>query len=63
MLFVKGIADVLQEDQPQDDVLVFSSVHVVAELIRRQPQLGFNANSRGRNAPSERIRKSIASEH
>jgi hypothetical protein len=43
MLFVKGIADVLQEDLNQDAVLVFSRVLVVAELIRRQPQLGFKA--------------------
>jgi hypothetical protein len=40
MVFVEGIGDVLEEDEAEDDVLVFRSVHVVAQLIRGQPQLG-----------------------
>ena len=36
--------DVFEEDQPQDDVLVFRSVHVVAQLVGSEPELGFEAD-------------------
>jgi hypothetical protein len=30
---IKGIGDVFEEDRPQDDVLVFRRIDVLAELI------------------------------
>jgi hypothetical protein len=30
---LEGVGDVLQEDQAEDDVLVFRRVHVVAQLV------------------------------
>ena len=38
---LEGIGDVLQEDQAEDDVLVFGRVHVVAQGIGGGPELGF----------------------
>ena len=43
MMLFEGIRDVLQEDQAQHGVLVFGRVHVVPQLIRRQPHLGLEA--------------------
>ena len=40
---LERVGDVLQEDQPQDDVLVFRRVHVVAELVGGEPQLGLES--------------------
>ncbi|CAN5721490.1 hypothetical protein BH23CHL3_BH23CHL3_06470 [soil metagenome] len=37
---IEGVGDVLEEDQPQNDVLVFGGVHVTAERISSPPQLG-----------------------
>src|SRR5690606_16574728 len=34
------IRDVLQEDQPEDDVLILRSVHVITQCIGRGPELG-----------------------
>ena len=42
-LLLEGVGYILQEDQPQYDMLLLRRVHVVAELVRRQPQLGFKA--------------------
>jgi len=40
VLCLEGVGDVLQEDQTEDDVLVFRRVHVIAEGICRLPKLG-----------------------
>jgi len=40
MVFVEGIGDVLEENEAEDDVLVLRRVHVVAQLVCGQPQLG-----------------------
>ena len=37
VLLLEGVGDVLEEDQAQDDVLVFGGVHVAPELVRRRP--------------------------
>ena len=36
---VKAVGEVLQEDEAQHDVLVFSGVEVAAQHVRRVPQL------------------------
>ena len=41
VVLVKGVADVFQEDQAKDDVLVFRRVHVVSQLVSGEPKLGF----------------------
>jgi len=43
VLGLKRVADVLEEDQPEHDVLVLGRVHVVAEGVGRLPELGFEA--------------------
>ena len=43
VMFVEGIGDVLEKDQAEDDMLVFRSVHVVAQLVGGEPELGFKA--------------------
>ena len=37
---LERVGDVLEEDQAQDDVLVLRRIHVVAELVGGEPQLG-----------------------
>lgn len=39
----KRVRDVLQKDQPEHHMLVLGRVHVVPQLISRQPQLGFES--------------------
>ena len=39
--------DVFQEDQAQDDMLVFRRVHVVAQLVGGEPEFGFEADVGG----------------
>ena len=36
---LEGVGDVLEEDQPEGDVLVLARVHVPAHLVRRGPEL------------------------
>jgi hypothetical protein len=43
VMLVEGVGDVLEEDQAEDDVLVFCRVHVVAELVGGEPELGLEA--------------------
>ena len=38
--FLDGVGDVFEEDEAEDDVLVFRRVHVVAELVGGKPELG-----------------------
>jgi len=41
--FFTRIGDVLEEDEPQDDVLILGGVHVITYLVGRQLQLGLEA--------------------
>jgi hypothetical protein len=43
---LERIGDIFQENQAEDDVLVFGGVHVVAKLVGRLPELGFEADNR-----------------
>ena len=43
VLGLEGVRDVLEEDQPEDDVLVLGGVHVVAQRVGRGPELGLEA--------------------
>lgn len=38
---LKRIADILEEDQPQDDVLVLRGIDIFAELVGGASELGF----------------------
>jgi len=42
---LESIRDVLEEDQPQDDVLVFGCIHKTAQLVRRSPEFLYEAES------------------
>jgi hypothetical protein len=46
-VFLKGIGDVFEEDEAKDDMLVLGRVHVAAELVRGEPELGFEAEVGG----------------
>jgi hypothetical protein len=43
----EGVRDVLEEDQAEDDVLVLRRIHVVAELVGSEPELGLEADIGG----------------
>ena len=43
MVFVEGVGDVFEEDEAEDDVLVFRRVHVVTQLISGEPELGLKS--------------------
>ena len=43
VLGLEGVADVLEEDQAEDNVLVLCRVHVVAECIGCSPKLSLEA--------------------
>jgi hypothetical protein len=43
LMFLEGVGDVFEEDEAEDDVLVFRRVHVVAELVGGEPELGLEA--------------------
>gem|GEM_PF-3122194 len=47
MVLVEGVGDVFEEDEPEDHVLVFRRVHVVAELVGGEPELGLEAKVGG----------------
>ena len=40
VLFLERVGDVFEEDQPEDDVLIFRRVHMTAQLISRRPERG-----------------------
>ena len=46
-MILEGIGDVLEEDEAEDDVLVFRRVHVVAQLVGGEPELGLEADCGG----------------
>ncbi len=41
VLLFEGVRDVLEEDQPEHDVLVLGGIHAPAEGISCLPELGF----------------------
>src|SRR5258708_7920967 len=43
VLRFEGVGDVLEEDQPEDDVFVFGRVHVVAQCVGSGPELRLEA--------------------
>ena len=43
VLSLEGVGDVLEEDQPEEHVLVLGRVHVVAQRIGSRPEFCFNA--------------------
>ena len=47
MFRLERVGNVLEKDQPQDDVLVLGRVHVVAQRIGGLPELGFKPEVRG----------------
>jgi len=46
-VFLEGVRDVLEEDQAEDNVLVLRRVHVVAEFVGGESELGFEAEGGG----------------
>ena len=46
MELLEGVGDVLEEDQPEHDVLVLGGVHVPAELVCGGPELLLEAEVR-----------------
>ena len=46
-VFLEGVGDVFEEDEAEDDVLVFRRVHVVAQLVGGEPELGLEAEVGG----------------
>ena len=44
VLLLEGVRDVLEEDQPEDDVLVLGCVHAAAQGVGHLPELGFVAD-------------------
>ena len=56
VLRLEGVADVLEEDQAQDDVLVLGGVHVVAQGVGGLPELGLEAEVRARVPSASRPR-------
>ena len=56
VLGLEGVADVLEEDQAQDDVLVLGGVHVVAQGVGRLPELRLEAEVRARLPSASRPR-------
>jgi hypothetical protein len=46
-VFLEGIGDVFEEDEAEDDVLVLRRVHVIAELVGGEPELGLEAEIGG----------------
>ena len=51
VLLLEGVGDVLEEDQAEDDVLVLGRVHVVAQLVGGEPELGLEAEVGGGIGP------------
>ena len=47
MVFFETVGDVFEEDQAEDDVLVFRRVHVAAQLVGSEPELRFKADVGG----------------
>ncbi len=63
VLGLERVGDVLEGDQPQDDVLVLRRVHVVAEGIGGLPELGLEAQVGGGVGIAGTSRGSLPSPH
>jgi hypothetical protein len=46
VLLLERIRNILQENQTEDNVLVFGGVHAAAQRVRHLPKLGFIADVR-----------------
>jgi hypothetical protein len=46
-VFLEGVRNVFEKDETEDNVLVFSRVHVVAQLVSSEPELGLKADRGG----------------
>jgi hypothetical protein len=46
MLF-EAVGNVFEEDRPEDDVLVLRRIHVAAQLVGSEPELGLEADVGG----------------
>ena len=46
-MFLEGVGDVFEENQAEDDMLILRRVHVVAELVGSEPELGLEADGGG----------------
>ena len=42
-VFLEGVGDVFQENKAEDNMLVFRRIHVVAQLVGGEPELGLEA--------------------
>ena len=51
-VFLEAVGDVFQEDEAEDDVLVFCRVHIVAQLVGGEPEFGLEADGGGGNCLS-----------
>jgi hypothetical protein len=49
---LEGVGDVLEEDEAQDDVLVFGRVHVVAQRVGRGEEVLLFLAQRGNQLPA-----------
>ena len=49
-MFLEGVGDVFQEDEPEDDALILGRVHVVPQLVGSEPELGLEADGGGGGA-------------
>ncbi len=47
MMLFEAIGNVFEENQAEDDMLVLRRVHVRAQLIGSEPELGFKADVSG----------------
>jgi len=47
VVLLEAIGNVFKEDETKNDVLVLRRVHVGAELVRGEPEFGFEADGGG----------------
>ena len=47
-VLLERVGNVFEEYEPKNDVFVFRCVHVVAQLVRGQPELGLKTDGGGR---------------
>ena len=48
VVFVKGVGDVFEKDEAEEDVLVVRCIHVVAHPVGSVPEFGHEADGGGR---------------
>ena len=59
VMLLEGVGDVLEEDQPEDDVLVLGGVHAAAQRVGHPPELGFVADRYVVTRPCRVLRQSL----